>query len=442
MQNSVCFFGLCAEGTIWVGVLLWLLYALAFLFTRAFLVAGMLRRYTRAEIEATRRRIRLEQERPEVATPSEQVVLDPVEALLKEVQELLREAERAVSWNFGDRVKAVLAWNGGAELGTWRLIHTAERLAVEAMSVSHLRARLLRAKGDLAELPPERREVWKEALDQAMKLIGSKEPADQKNQKDQAGSKERTPEKQEAKDRADLQEQTPKKQEVGDARAILSGFLADLYEARDERFARVLKMQNLLSFMVIVGLLVGMVMVAAGYGPILLAGATGGLLSRLSRIYRGSPQTPDYGLSWAQVFPSSLFGALSAWAGLHLLALLQSQGVLSMQEALGDLSVSLVPPISLTIDAVPLLALGALFGLSERLLDRMVEKTEELWQKREAEGAGEEQSPGLSEDQINSIAEAVARKLEERISSLRKDSEQKPQGSGPTGSIGEGIPTR
>ena len=324
--------------------ILWLLYGLLFLLIRAFLVAGMLREFTRAEIEGTRRRIRLEQERPEEAISSEQVVLDHVEALLQ-------QAERAVSWTFGDKVKA-LFWNGGAELAAWRLIHDAERLAANAMATPHLKARLQRALGDLSELPPARRAVWRKPLEEALRHAN------------------------------------------GEARATLSAFLADLYEARDERFMLVLKLQNLMTFMVLVGLLIGLALAVAGYGPILLAGAVGGLLSRMARLYR-ERETPDYGLSWATVFPASLFGALSAWAGLHLVAILQSQRIFSL-EALGTLSQLLIPPIALQKDTVPLLALGALFGLSERLLDRMVEKTEELWKQQEKkpqEGKKPEEGP-------------------------------------------------
>jgi hypothetical protein len=159
----------------------------------------------------------------------------------------------------------------------------------------------------------------------------------------------------------------------------------------------VLKMQNLLTFMVLVGLPIGLALAIVGYGPILLAGAVGGLLSRLARVYRGSPKMPDYGLSWATVFPAPLFGALSAWAGLHLVAILQNQQILSL-EALGTLSRFLTPPIALQKDTVPLLALGALFGLSERLLDRMVEKTEELWEKQEKKP--EEGPPGETPEEI------------------------------------------
>lgn len=166
-----------------------------------------------------------------------------------------------------------------------------------------------------------------------------------------------------------------------------------------------LKLQNMLTFMVFVGLLIGLALAIAGYGPILLSGATGGLLSRMARLYRGR-QTSDYGLSWATVFPASLFGALSAWAGLHLVAILQSQKIFSL-EALGTLSQFLTPPIALQKDTVPLLALGALFGLSERLLDRMVEKTEELWKKQE-----KKPEEGLPEETPEEIVRRMQLRLE------------------------------
>jgi hypothetical protein len=357
MPGERCLFGLCAEEPVWIilaGVILWLLYGLLFLLIRAFLVAGMLRELTRAEIEGTRRRIQLEQKEPEAVTPSEQVVLNQVEALLQ-------QAERAVSWTFGDKVRA-LCWNGGAELAAWRLIHDAERLAVAGMAVPHLKARLERAQGDLGELPEERQKIWKRILKKALEDLSR-----------------------------------PDKQKEEEARAILSAFLADLYEARDGRFARILKLQNLLGFLILGGLVPALALVLAGYGPILLAGAVGGLLSRLARVYRGSPKMPDYGLSWATVFPAPLFGALSAWAGLHLVAILQSQKIFSL-EGLGTLSQFLTPPIALQKDTVPLLALGALFGLSERLLDHMVEKTEELWEKQEKKP--EEEPPGETPEEI------------------------------------------
>jgi hypothetical protein len=145
---SCCLFGVCVEASVWVGVALWLIYLALFLGVRAWGVAGMLRELTRAEIESTRRRIWLQWEEPAQTTPSEQVLLDQVDGLLS-------EAERKVSWTLGDRLRA-LGWNGGAELAAWGLLHDAERLAVAGMAVPYLKARLERAQGDLGELPEER----------------------------------------------------------------------------------------------------------------------------------------------------------------------------------------------------------------------------------------------------------------------------------------------
>jgi hypothetical protein len=366
---SCCLFGVCAEASVWVGVVLWLAYLVLFLGVRAWGVAGMLRELTRAEIESTRRRIRLQWEEPAQTTPSEQVLLDQVDGLLS-------EAERKVSWTLGDRLRA-LGWNGGAELAAWGLLHDAERLAVAGMAVPYLKARLERARGDLGELPEERQKIWKRILKKALEDLSR-----------------------------------PDKQKEEEARAILSAFLADLYEARDGRFARILKLQNLLGFLILGALVPALALVLAGYGPILLAGAVGGLLSRLARVYRGSPKTPDYGLSWATVFPAPLFGALSAWAGLHLVAILQSQKIFSL-EGLGTLSQFLTPPIALQKDTVPLLALGALFGLSERLLDRMVEKTEELWkQQEEKPQEGKKPEEGLPEETPEEIVRRMQLQLE------------------------------
>ena len=140
--------------------------------------------------------------------------------------------------------------------------------------------------------------------------------------------------------------------------------------------------------MVLNGLGLTLALILAGYGPILLAGAVGGLLSRLARVYRGSPETPDYGLASAQVLPAPLWGSLSAWAGLHLISILQSQEIVSIKQ-LGEL----IPPIKSGSTQIPLLAIGFLFGFSERLLDSIAEKTNQLWEKQEKTQSEKQQQP-------------------------------------------------
>jgi len=99
MSDGFCIGGVYAPASVWAGVILWPLYGLLFLAVRTFGVARMLRELTRAEIEGTRRRVQLQQERPEAVTPSEKEVRDQVERLLQ-------EAERRVSWTFGDKATA------------------------------------------------------------------------------------------------------------------------------------------------------------------------------------------------------------------------------------------------------------------------------------------------------------------------------------------------
>lgn len=100
-------------------------------------------------------------------------------------------------------------------------------------------------------------------------------------------------------------------------------------------------------FLIILGLVAGLGLIINGYGPILLAGLVGGLISRMVRVYRRSPVNPDYGLSWASVFSAPLIGALSACVDLHLLVLLQGAGILG---SLGEMVklMEKLPPTSAT----------------------------------------------------------------------------------------------
>jgi len=244
-------------------------------------------------------------------------------------------------------------------LAAWRFLHKAERLAVNIMETPYVAARLRRAQAELRELPEEQQRIWEATLkEHALHTLRAE------------------------------QQNTLRAEQQDKLRADLSEFLANLYEARDNEFARFLKLQRLLSFLVLNGLGLTLALILAGYGPILLAGAVGGLLSRLARVYRGSPETPDYGLTLAQVLSAPLWGSLSAWAGLHLIAILQSQEIVSIKQ-LGEL----IPPIESGSTQIPLLAIGFLFGFSERLLDSIAEKTNQLWEKQEKTQSEKQQQP-------------------------------------------------
>ena len=53
----------------------------------------------------------------------------------------------------------------------------------------------------------------------------------------------------------------------------------------------------------------------------------------------------------------------------------------------------LIPPIKSGSTQIPLLAIGFLFGFSERLLDSIAEKTNQLWEKQEKTQSEKQQQP-------------------------------------------------
>lgn len=112
-------------------------------------------------------------------------------------------------------------------------------------------------------------------------------------------------------------------------RALLSEALGVVYERRDTNFATLVSWHNKTSWLTGCGLLLILALSAAlGNEVLFLLGATGGLLSRLSRsLYRQDVPT-DYGASWTTLFLSPVVGALGGWAGVLLVALAEKLGVL------------------------------------------------------------------------------------------------------------------
>jgi hypothetical protein len=105
-------------------------------------------------------------------------------------------------------------------------------------------------------------------------------------------------------------------------RALLSEALAVIYDRRDTDYATLASWHNKTIFLVSCGLLL-IVFLAANLEneTLFLLGASGGLLSRLSRsLYRQDVQT-DYGASWTTLFLSPVVGALTGWGGVLLVVL-------------------------------------------------------------------------------------------------------------------------
>jgi hypothetical protein len=244
-----------------------------------------------------------------------------------EVERLLRRALR--------RAFDPLIWNGSRDLVAWNLMHRVEANHAATLTGPALIAALMKSQSQLEDLPPAKRVYWGRVLyDQ---LDG-------------------TP--------------TGRVRDEPVAQEILRNLLNELYNARDTKFTNLATQQNKVTWLVFTGLAIMGALVCQGYQDLLLAGAVGGILSRLQRELQRRDVPSDYGLSWSVLFLSPVSGALSAWAGLLLLQTLQKFNVLALSDLLPE-------GVDLTEPTGALLGVAVLFGISERILDRLVRQAED-----------------------------------------------------------------
>ncbi len=107
-----------------------------------------------------------------------------------------------------------------------------------------------------------------------------------------------------------------------------------------------------------------------GGGGLVLVGAAGGFLSRLSRVLYKRPLPNDYGASWGPLMLAPVAGGLGGWFGVLLVGALNDAGFNVI--AADTLNISWkagVTPVNL--------AVAFLFGFSERLLNRAAASTTE-----------------------------------------------------------------
>ena len=229
----------------------------------------------------------------------------------------------------------VLGWNGSHQIAQWVLMHEAERLALPSLGHAQLVARLERALGQLSELPQPRREAWEDVI---RDLLDAKEEAD-------TGRLNRV------------------------YRAYLDELLGEIYEASNGNAIQLAGLYNRATWVILVALLPLAVLAGLGYGVLLVAGAIGGLVSRMQRLVFSTRIPITYGSSWAPLFCAPILGALAAWAGLVLISLLQAAGVLqlsALQTSLADLKAP----------SAALLGTAILLGTSERFLLRLEKQAE------------------------------------------------------------------
>jgi hypothetical protein len=220
---------------------------------------------------------------------------------------------------------APLMWNGSRDLVAWMLLHYEQARAAGKLEGPLLRAALIRAQGQLSDLPTDRRNYWAKYVAHALKPSTSDD----------------------------------------DARAVLEQCLGEIYDVRDTKFVNLATQQNKVTWLILVALTLMAALVTLGYEIVLLAGAVGGVLSRLQREMTRRDVPSDYGLSWAVLFLSPVTGALSAWAGLFVLLVLKALGVI-------DLEAVLPATLKLTDPTDGAIALAIVLGFSERFFQGIV----------------------------------------------------------------------
>lgn len=228
-----------------------------------------------------------------------------------------------------------LMWNGSRDLVAWNLLHRVEAAHAAKQTGPELVAALMKAQSSLDDLPPAKRIYWARVVHDLLEGCPNGRLRDERV-----------------------------------AQAILHQLLSELYNARDTKFTNLATQQNKVTWLVFCGLAIMAALVSMGFEVLLLAGAVGGILSRLQREMQRRDVPSDYGLSWSVMFLSPVSGALSAWAGLLLLQSLQKFNVI-------DLAALLPEGTDLTEPTGAILGVALVFGISERILDRLVRQAED-----------------------------------------------------------------
>ncbi len=301
----------------WIGVLC-LLFWLGMVIVRWHRIARPSRELLRTQITS----LRAELETLPAASQNG-TGLGEIGKLLDAARDLIDREKGSSGYGIVD----FLFWSRGQEISGWGYVHEAERQMVPFLADATVRVRLegveqrLRLATDAPCL----------ALADAIQKDLAAQPADELR-----------------------------------LRALLAKGLDAVYGREDNGYANLVSWQNKTSWLVGCGLVLILVLAAATqhHAILLLVGAVGGLLSRLSRSLDRKDVPTDYGASWTTLFLSPVAGALGAWAGLLVMELAKELSVLG-----SAFTTDLANPCE-----AKTLAIALVFGFSERLLDGVLDK--------------------------------------------------------------------
>ena len=206
---------------------------------------------------------------------------------IEEVKKLLEKAQKFIG-DSGKKCSAVwdwLFWSRGGELAGWNDLHAAKVQLTFFLPVERVRAALECAEAELRQVATPTAVGLADKIREALK--------------------------------------TDAQQSLERWRALLAEARSFTYERDDIDYTILSVWHNKAMWLVLCGLLLIVCLAAViNNGVLFLVGATGGLLSRLTRsLYR--PDVPtDYGAYWTSLFLSPVIGALTGWGGILLIMLL------------------------------------------------------------------------------------------------------------------------
>ncbi len=254
------------------------------------------------------------------------------------VRSLLRKAEEENRVDWQAFLANLVKWNGGTELAGWRLVREAEREMVLQLDDKATLARVRRALADLTALPKDTTAELTKAL---QRYVDADKPSTDYDQ----------------------------------ARRDLRETYVLIHQRMDAEFQSAIELQNKSMWLIVAGVFLAFVVSLAfsHTSILLLAGAVGGLLSRLRHVFSSKDMPMDYGASWVPLFLSPVVGALTGWGGTYLLAATIAMGVIKFDKL--D-STQFALNATVPLDIVPI-GIALVMGFAEQLFDGVAKQVEE-----------------------------------------------------------------
>lgn len=266
-------------------------YALFWSLSRWHNIALPTRKLLRAQIEGLRSRLYTENsdlselKRPVTAAKSALYKTYFTERLETQLTEIVE------SQHLGGGLFNFIFWSRGHLIAGWKEVHDIERQLVELYSVERTKEYLKVAEKSLRDIKSS------EAIYLADEIKAQVRDFNERRLK-----------------------------------ALLQEALRVIYAYHDAEYIKLVTWHNKAAWLMVVALAFIFLILSyhTGAAALLLAGAVGGLISRLTRAVRNRKAVPtDYGAYWTSFYLSPPIGALAAWAGVLLVVALVDIGVLS-----------------------------------------------------------------------------------------------------------------